>query len=195
MKEKIAINRAANIQAEISHLRAICGEEDDDLLADMIEGDTDIDSFIGKMVEIIQIDEAYCEGLKIYQQKLAGRKKRLEERSKRLRTLLASVITELPGRNYRHALAHVRAFDVDPRIIVTDESAIPSIYWVPQDPKLNEPELRRHLLQRQTLMKLLADCRTEDEKQARRQEVDRDIPDIAGVSLGNGEVSVRIRGS
>lgn len=195
MKESDMSSRSSNLQSDIAHLKLLCGEDDFDLLADMIEGETDVDRFIGKMVEIIQVDEADCEGLKIYQRKLADRKRRLEERAKRLRTLLAGVVTELPGRVYRHTLAHIRAFDVDPRIIVTDESAIPSAYWIPQDPKLNETEMRRQLLERQKQIELLAECYTEDEKRARRAEIDRDFPDIAGVSLGNGEVSVRIRGA
>ncbi|TPK07390.1 siphovirus Gp157 family protein [Mesorhizobium sp. B2-5-7] len=195
MKERTSVVMASEFRAQISHLKEICGEDDSDLLEGMIEGETDVDRFIGKMVEIIQIDQADCEGLKSYQRKLADRRKRLEDRVSRLRMLLASVVTELPGRVYRHPLAHVRAFDVDPRVIVTDESAIPSAYWVPQDPKLNEAAMRKHLLERQTLIDLLKECRSEDERRAQRKAIDREFPDIAGASLGNGEVSVRIRGA
>jgi hypothetical protein len=186
---------ATGMLAQISHLREICGGDDEELLADMIEGESDLDRFIGKMIEIIQIDQAAGEALKGYQKKLADRKKRLEDRAARLRTLLASVITELPGRAYRHPLAHVRAFDVDPRVIVTDESVIPSTYWVPQDPKLNEPAIRKHLLERQTLIDMLRECRSPEERLERRAQIDRDYPDISGASLGNGEISVRIRGA
>ena len=186
---------ASQLRSQISYLREICGDDDEDLLRDMIDAESDVDRFIGKMIEIIQVDQADCEGLKNYQRKLADRKKRLEERTTRLRTLLASVITELPGRIYRHPLAHVRAFDVDPRVIVTDESVIPSTYWIPQDPKLNEAAIRKHLLERQTLIDLLRECRTPAEKRARLAQIDRDFPDIAGASLGNGEISVRIRGA
>jgi hypothetical protein len=186
---------ANRIKTQVSFLRQICGDDDEDLLRDMIEAETNLEGLIGKMIEIIQIDQADCEGLKNYQRKLADRKKRMEDRTARLRTLLASVITELPGRVYRHPLAHVRAFDVDPRVIVADESVIPSVYWVQQDPKLNEPAIRKHLLERQTQIDLLKDCRTPEERQERRAQIDRDYPDIPGTSLGNGEISVRIRGA
>ena len=194
MKELHGLD-ANQLRSQISYLRDICGDDDEDLLTDMIDAESDVDRFIGKLIEIIQVDQADCEGLKNYQRKLADRKKRLEERTTRLRTLLASVITELPGRVYRHPLAHVRAFDVDPRVIVTDESVIPSTYWVPQDPKLNETAIRKHLLERQTLIDLLRECHTPDERRARLAQIDRDFPDIAGASLGNGEISVRIRGA
>lgn len=186
---------ANRIKTQVSFLRQICGDDDEDLVKDMIEAETDLESLIGKMIEIIQSDQADCEGLKNYQRKLADRKKRMEDRTARLRTLLASVITELPGRVYRHPLAHVRAFDVDPRVIVADESVIPSAYWVQQDPKLNETAIRKHLLARQTQIDLLKDCRTPEERQERRAQIDRDYPDIPGTSLGNGEISVRIRGA
>lgn len=186
---------ASDVRFGAAYLREICGDDDGDLLSDMIEGDLDVENVIGKMIEIIQIDQSYCEAIKECQARLLNRRKRLENRIGRLRTLLASVVAELPGRTYRHALAHVRAFDVDPRLVVTDESAIPAAYWVPQDPKLNEPAVRKHLLQRQTLIDLLRDCRTDDERRARRLEIDRDFPDIPGAALGNAEISVRIRGA
>lgn len=194
MRVSIVEAEAVDVRIKISYLREICGDEDDDLLDGMIDGELDVGSLVGKMIELIQTDQSDCEAIKNYQTKLLDRRKRLESRVGRLRTLLASVVTELPGRTYRHALAHVRAFDVDPRLIVIDESAIPAAYWIPQDPKLNEPAVRKHLLRRQTLIDLLRDCRTDDERRARRLEIDRDFPDIPGTSLGSAEISVRIRG-
>lgn len=160
----------------------------------MNDAESDVDRFIGKIIEIIQIGQADCEGLKNYLRKLTDRKKRLEDRTARLRTLLASVVTELPGRVYRHPLAHVRAFDVDPRVIVTDESVIPSTYWIAQDPKLNEIAIRKHLLERKMQIDLLKECQSSNERRVRLAQIDREFPDVAGASLGNGEISIRIRG-
>ena len=195
MKEKIAIVESKKYKEEIGLLKLICGEEDWDLLVDMIDGETDVDKFVGKMIEIIQYDESNVEGLKIYQRKLADRRKRIEERVKRIRTLLASVVTEMPGRVYRHSLAHVGVFDVDPKIIITDESSIPVAYWIPQDPKLNETALRKYLLERQRQMELATKSNDKNEISARLREINRDFPFIEGVTLGNGEISVRIRGA
>lgn len=119
---------ASYLNSQVANLRSICGDDDVDLLTDMIEGTTQLDQFVGKVVEIIQTDEAFSEGLKVYQKTIVDRRRRLDERAKRLRVLLASVVTELPGRSYQHALAHLRAFDVDPKVIVTDESSIPSAF-------------------------------------------------------------------
>jgi len=181
------------IQAQIANLRSICGDDDIELLNDMIEGTTQLDQFVGKVLEIIQTDESFSDGLKAYQKTIVDRRRRLEERAKRLRVLLASVVTELPGRSYQHPLAHLRAFDVDPKVIVTEESAIPSAFWIEQDPKLNESAIRKHLIERQRLIDKLGDCRTDEERSVRREEIDWQYPDISGACLGNGEVSIRIR--
>lgn len=184
---------ARDLRAEIAHLREICGEDDQELLHDMIDGQTSLDTFVGKMLQVIQTDEAFAEGLKTYQRTLTERKRRLEERARKLRALLATVVNELPGRTYRHAMAHLRAFDVDPRVVVTDESVIPSAFWIEQDPKLDEAGMRRHLLERQARIAELSSCLTDEERLARKEEIDRAFPDVAGACLGNGEVSIRIR--
>lgn len=189
-----------NLNSEVSHflpalanLKMICGDDDQELIGDMIEGELDVHRIVGRLLELILADEADIEGLKFYLKRVADRRRRLEDRVGRLRTLLASVVTALPQRKYRHPLALVSAFDVDARIIIQDESAIPSDFWIPQDPKLHESGLRRHLLERQRRLDELALCRTDEERNAQRQEIDNLLPIVPGVALGNGEVSVRIR--
>ena len=195
MNERAAIRDAGNLQADLAHLRSICGDDDAELLGDMIEAETSVEAFIGKMIELIGADEADSEGIKAYQQKLAGRKKRLEQRVTRLRVLLASVVTQLPGRRFRHALASVSAFDIDPKVILTDESQIPTKWWKRPDPVIDQSALRRYLLERDRLLESLKECRTEEDKQARRAEIDLVFPDIPGATLGNGDISVRITGA
>lgn len=191
--EKYLNLEQSTLLPHVEHLRMICSQDDPDLVADMISGETDLEGFVGHVLEFILADEADLEGIKAHHKRIAERRRRLESRVERLRTLLASVITLLPERKYRHALALVTAFDVDPRVIVQDESAIPSHFWIQQEPKLNESGIRKLLLQRQKRLDELARCLTEEEREARREEVDHDCPAVPGVSLGNGEISVRIR--
>ena len=195
MNERAAIRDAVDLQADLAHLRSICGDDDTELLCDMIEAETSVEAFIGTVIELIGADEADSDGIKTYQQKLAGRKKRLDQRATRLRVLLALVVTQLPGRKFRHALANVSAFDVDPKVILTDESQIPTKWWKRPEPVVDQSALRKHLLERDRLLKSLNECRTEEDKRAKRAEIDHDFPDIPGVTLGNGDISVRITGS
>jgi hypothetical protein len=194
-QERKAIRDSSNLAAELLHLRSICGEDDSELLTDMIDGETSLESFVGKMIELIGADEADSDGIKAYQQKLAARKRRLDQRAARLRVLLASVVTQLPGRKFRHALASVSAFDVDPKVLLLDESQIPTKWWKRPDPVVDHSALRKHLLERERLLQSLRESQSEEERQTRRAEVDVLFPDVPGVSLGNGEISVRIFGN
>lgn len=195
MNERMAIKASAELAGNLTNLRSICGEDDADLLCDMIEGETSLEGFVGKMIELIGADEADSDGIKAYQQKLAARKKRVDQRAGRLRVLLASVVTQLPGRKFRHALASVSAFDVDPKVITLDESQIPTKWWKRPDPVVDHPSLRKHLLERERLLQSLKECKTEADRQIRRAEVDLLYPNVPGVTLGNGEISVRIFGN
>lgn len=193
MNERLANADAAKLKAGIAHLRDICGSDDPELLGDMIEGETSVDVFVGKMIELIQLDETDVKALGGYAKQIGDRKKRIDTRAKRLRTLLASVVYELPERRFRHPLALVTASDVDPKPIIEDESLIPSQWWKPQDPKLDESGIRAHLLERQKLLDGLKECRTDEERDVRRAEIDAEFPDIPGASLDNGDITISIR--
>lgn len=191
--ENFVKDLVSSYRAEILHIKDVCGDSDDILIADMIEGSTDIDSIVGLLVSQILEDESHCEGMVALQRKLADRKKRIEERALRFRTLLASVVTELPDRAYRHATAHVRAFDVDPRVEIIEESAIPTSFWKTPAPKLDEPAVRRHLLERAKLLAALDMIFDKTEREQQKQALDSRLPPVPGVRLGPSDISVRIR--
>ena len=124
MSERAAHAQALGIQAGMAHLQAICGD-DPELLADMIEGELSVDAFVSKMITLIAEDEGGALGLKLYSKKVGDRKRRLEERAKRLRVLLASVVANLPSRRFKNELASVRVFDIEPSVVVDEEADIP----------------------------------------------------------------------
>lgn len=182
---------AFELQAGLAHLKSICGE-DPELLADMIEGELSVDRFVSKVIALIAEDEASCLGLKAYSKKVADRKKRLEHRAGRLRVLLASVVTNLPSRRYRNELASVRAFDIEPSVVIDVEADIPLKFWKQAEPSVDLSAVRKHLNQRRKLVRELFDCRTNEERLQRRAEIDREYPDIPGCHLDNGDLSVSI---
>src|SRR6476620_4689255 len=68
--EREVARDSSNLAAELAHLKTICGDDDAELLTDMIEGETTVEAFVGKMIELIGADEADIDGIKAYQQKL-----------------------------------------------------------------------------------------------------------------------------
>lgn len=195
MNERVAQIAAEELKANIAHLRDICGDDDNELLGDMIEGETSVENFVGKLIEMIDDDETDSDALKASIRKKQDRKKRIDNRASRLRTLLASVVYALPEKKFRHHLAVVSAFDVDPKPIIQDEASIPSKWWKQADPVVDESAIRKHLLARFKALDALKECRTDEEKAARRAEIDAEFPDIPGATLGNGDISVSIRAS
>ncbi len=141
---------------------------------------------------MITEDEADALGLKLYRDKISNRKKRLEERARRLRVLLASLVNSLPSRRFRNELASVRVFDIDPSVIVEEEADIPVKFWKQAEPVIDLPAIRKHLNERRRLLDRLSDCATPAERAQRLAEIDGLFPDVPGCRLDNGDLSVAI---
>ena len=189
--EKDARVQVLELQAGLAHLQSICGD-DPDLLADMIEGELSVESFLSKLIAMIAEDEAGALGLKLYRDKISNRKKRLEERARRLRVLLASLVASLPSRRFKNELASVRVFDIDPSVIVEEEADIPVKFWKQPEPVIDLPAIRKHLNERRRLLDRLSDCATPEERAQRLVEIDGLFPDVPGCRLDNGDLSVAI---
>ncbi len=183
---------AVELKAGLAHLKSICGVDDPDLVADMIEGELSVDTFISKLVMMIAEDESYCLGLGNYLKVVRGRKRRLEHRANRLRFLLASVVTNLPSRKFKNQLASVRAFDIEPSVVIDEEADIPTNFWKQADPVVDVSAIRKHLNQRRKLLEELSNCRRTDERIQLQAAIDRDYPNMPGCHLDNGEISVSI---
>ena len=191
LSERAAHAQVLELQAGLAHLQSICGD-DPELLADMIEGELSVESFLSKLIAMITEDEADALGLKLYRDKISNRKKRLEERARRLRVLLASLVNSLPSRRFRNELASVRVFDIDPSVIVEEEADIPVKFWKQPEPVIDLPAIRKHLNERRRLLDRLSDCATPEERAQRLTEIDGLFPDVPGCRLDNGDLSVAI---
>ena len=175
-RERSAYVHALELRAGLAHLKSICGDDNQDLLSDMIEGELSVDRFISKVVALIAEDEANCLGIKAYAKKIVDRKKRLEHRAGRLRVLLASIVTNLPSRRYRNELASVRAFDIEPSVVIDVEADIPPQFWKQAEPSVDVSAIRKQLNQRRKLLKQLDDCLTKEERLQRRAAIDETTP-------------------
>jgi hypothetical protein len=191
LTERNAHAQMLELQAGLAHLQSICGD-DRELLADMIEGELSVESFLSKLVAMITEDEASALGLKLYRNKISDRKKRLEERAKRLRVLLASVVNNLASRRFKNDLASVRVFDIEPSVIIDEEADVPFKFWKQAEPVIDLPAIRKHLNERRKLLDRLSECPTPAERAQRLTEIDGLFPDVPGCHLDNGDLSVAI---
>lgn len=121
-----------------AHLLESIGHEDDgDLRADMVEGETDLGEAIDAAIEAIEDCEVIIEGCAAREAALKDRREQAKRRLETIRGLIeqALLMAEVP--TMRRPCATVTVKDVAPKVIVTDEAAIPSKYWKAQDPRLD----------------------------------------------------------
>lgn len=115
--------------------------DDDELIADSIEGQTTFGECVDAVLVAMDDDEVIVAGIKDRIGVLSERQARIERRIKARRAALeaAFLIADLP--KYESALATVSQKAMPAKMIITDESLIPAAYWKTGDPKLDKKAL------------------------------------------------------
>lgn len=136
MNPTTAVNTHRDI---VARLKAMYPEISEDELADTIEGESDVDRVVTKLIDEALTREALVDGIKLREKALQERKARLAVGAEKLRSMAMWVMQETnmpkvvaPG--FTASLGVSRA-----AVIVTDESLLPRQYgtskWTP-DKKL-----------------------------------------------------------
>lgn len=118
--------------------------DDAELVADAIEGETDLAEALD--AALAQIDE--CEilivGLKAKIEEFEGRKKATETRAERLRALIEQAMLATDQDKLKLPSATLSLTKRAPGLIVTNDAEIPVEFWIEQErpaPKLNKKAL------------------------------------------------------
>ncbi len=111
--------------------------DDDELFADMIEGETDLFEIIDRLVARRAENMALAAGAAQHIETMRGRRERFEKLAEQDRTLItqAMVIAELPS--VRRPVATLSLSARAAKLVIDDEAAIPSGFWKAGDPKLD----------------------------------------------------------
>ena len=162
--------------------------EDEELIADSIEGETSLFELIDGLLASMAADEAFISGLEAMIDTLKARKERFAKRIETSRELItqALAIAELPKVERPSATLTIAARA--PAAIVTDEAAIPSTYFKAARPTLDKKALTDALRAR---AKALRELPTDEEACA--SALACLPPDIPGATLSNAAPSLTIR--
>lgn len=163
--ERELLKQQKALKVAVANIVDLC-EDDDQLLADMLEGSTGIFEFTESAASHILDDETLSKAISERIKDLQSRKKRIDERAQRFRVILAQLLDQAEQKTVVCPSGTVSSKPVKPSPIITSEADIPSKYWKPQPPKLDRSELRKDL---------------------------SDNIKIPGAELGNGSVTVAIR--
>ena len=138
---------AAKYRGLRARIQAEDPEIDERTLADTVEGLTDVHEILMAIIRAALEDEALASGLKGRIADMEGRLERLQDRAVKRRRIAKEVMIDLDIKKLQAPdfTASIRAGM--PALTVLDDAAVPSIYWQPQDPRLNRQELLSDLKQ------------------------------------------------
>ena len=162
---------------------------DEELTRDMIEGETSLNEMIASMIRQDGEDAAHVDALKAYANEMDKRKKRVETRVESRRGLLA-VAMEMAGTpKVETAFGTITLGVTAPKVIVTEESEIPTVFWITPAPQLDK----------KTLLNALKALRDERDAAAKIEDADerakalQEVKTIPGAELSNGGSKITIR--
>ena len=144
---KAQISEARALEFELSaaeilieQVKAI-SEEGDTLLADTVEGQTNILELIAAVDSSILDDDTYVAGIKLAVEKLNARKARIEGRAEMKRAVLANALDLIGKRSFETPTGTISLRDKPITAIVTDEASVPARFWKAQAPTLDKAAL------------------------------------------------------
>lgn len=149
-----------------AQLAAQFPDADEETLADTLEGLTDLREMLARVVRSFLDDRAMSEGLKLRIAEMQERLKRLEHRVTVKRELVTHVMERASIDKLVQADFSASLRPTPRPLVVSDEAAIPTEYWIPQPAKLDRKGLGDRLKAGMA---------------------------IPGALLGNGGVSVAVR--
>ncbi len=141
-------------------------DADEECLRDTLEGLTNITDMLAEVLRSALEDQAFVTALRSRIGDMQARLSRIEERARKKRDLVCSVMERADVRKLTEPDLTVSLRPSRAPLVLTDESVIPGDYWKPQPPKLD----------RQGLIAALS--------------AGRDVP---GALLGNAPMTISVR--
>lgn len=141
--------------------------DDEDLRADTIDGATDLDELLTRLIGVVQDARVHAAGIKDLIGDYHARVDRLSRRAEAARCLILKLLlaADLPKRELPAGTVSTRS--VPPTLVIDDEAAIPAVY------------------QREKTVTVL-------DKNAVKEALARGV-DVPGARLTNGDVGLTIR--
>ncbi len=132
----------------VASLRLQGADDDVELVADTIEGQTTLLEAVEAALSEIDECEVHIIGLKAKEEEFSKRRSRLEERVDRIRAMIEQAMLASEQTQFRLAGATVSLNRRLPGLIVNSEADIPTRFWIEQErpaPKLDKKALTEEL--------------------------------------------------
>ena len=137
----------ATYHAVHDRIRADDPQIDDQTLADTVEGLTDLHEILTAIIRAALADQALANGLEGRIAEMQARRDRFQDRATKRRQIAKDVMVELDLKKLAAPDFTASIRPGTPALMVIDEAAVPSIYWLPREPRLNRQGLANDLKQ------------------------------------------------
>lgn len=132
----------------MSNLRSQGLDDDQELVADTIEGETSLNEALEAAVAELDEGDILVAGIKAKEAELADRRRRIEARNERIKATIEQAMIATEQDSLRLPTATLTLTKRAPGLIVTNEADIPTKFWIEQErpaPKLDKKALRAAL--------------------------------------------------
>jgi hypothetical protein len=120
---------------------------DQQTLGDTVEGLTDLHEILSAVIRAALADQALASGLEGRIAEMQARRDRFQDRATKRRQIAKDVMVELDLKKLAAPDFTASIRPGTPALMVIDEAAVPSIYWLPREPRLNRQGLANDLKQ------------------------------------------------
>jgi len=172
-------------------LREVAGD-DEDMIRDMIEGETSLHELISVLVLEVAHDDRLAAAAKLHADEIKKRGDRIKARAEIKRALIASAMEQGGLKRIETAAGTVTRKAVAPKVIISDESEIPTAYFDIPDPKLSTKRVGEALKARAKAMAEAAAIQDPEERAEAIALANQTYRDVPGASLSNGGETIQI---
>ena len=128
---------AAQYQVIRDRLHALDPDLDEQTLTDTLEGLTNLQEILAAVVRAALVDEAQASGLRALIGALETRLERQEYRAAKRRDMVRDAMVESEIKKIAAPDFTLVIRSGSPALVVTDEGAIPTEFWLPREPRLD----------------------------------------------------------
>ena len=190
---RFALSRELSAQQVlIEQLRQIAAD-DPDFLGDLLEGETSVIELVGKPDASIVDDEVLAEGAKVAAERLTARRRAAENRIELKRRLLVHALDQVGLKTLRTPTSTLTVTEAAIKAVAVSPEDIPSRYWKPQPPKLDQDALTKAVRAREKAVREADAISDPAGRKNAFAEVDRLHPEIPGVTASNGGLTLMRR--
>lgn len=181
-----------DLKAAIDRLREMCGD-DDELLADMVEGETDLDQFLERLVLEILQSKMSAKGTAAIISDMQLRKKRFETRADSLTGMIYTLLNRCNIRSIETPSATLSIKTTAKQLVITEESDINSKFFKRSDPTLDRTALKKALTDRIKAIETASKMKEPEAREAAMKAANIEHPEIKGAGLDNGGETLQLR--